>query len=128
MANVMIRDESDAAHRPDASFDINRYERERLGMYNLEPVRIKLLVPQELIGQMVDIFGLEGTSSVPTGPEEQMAFVHVTASPSPVLFSQIAQFGGKVRILGPQRVAKAYQAHLQACLADQGAPETEVCE
>ncbi len=128
MANVMIRDESDAAHRPDASFDINRYERERLGMYNLEPVRIKLLVPQELIGQMVDIFGLEGTSSVPTSPDEEMAFVHVTASPSPVLFSQIAQFGGKVRILGPQRVAKAYQAHLQACLADQGAPETEVCE
>lgn len=85
-------------------------------MYNLEPVRIKLWVPKELIGQMVDIFGLEGTSSVPAGPDEEAAFVHVTASPSPVLFSQIAQFGGKVRILSPQRVVDAYQAHLQDCL------------
>lgn len=116
MANVMIREPSDPSHRPDADFDIRRYERERLGMYNLEPVRIKLWVPKELIGQMVDIFGLEGTSSVPAGPDEEAAFVHVTASPSPVLFSQIAQFGGKVRILSPQRVVDAYQAHLQDCL------------
>ncbi len=118
MANVMIRDESDATHKPDAAFDISRYERERLGMYNLKPVPIKLFVPKELIGQMVDIFGLEGTSSVPTGPTEEAAFVHVTASPSPVLFSQIAQFGGKVRILSPQRVVDAYEAHLEACLSE----------
>ena len=65
---------------------------------------------------------------MPTGPEEEKAFVHVTAAPSPVLFSQIAQFGGRVRILGPRRVVEAYQAHLQACLADQEVPETEVCE
>lgn len=117
MVNVMIRDASEADHRPDATFDIKRYEQERIGMYNLEPARIKLLVPKDLVGNIIDIFGLEGTEAVPTDQTETEAYVHLSASPSPVLFSQIMQFGGRVRILGPSRVVKAYRDYLEACLA-----------
>lgn len=116
MANVMIRDASDPAHRADASFDVAKFERERLGMYNVEPVRITLAVAEGLMGNIVDLFGVEGTTAMPSKEREGWANVHVTASPSPVLFGQIAQFGGNVRITAPKRVANAYREHLQACL------------
>lgn len=118
MANVMIRDASDPMHRADASFDVAKFERERLGMYNVEPVRITLAVAEGLMGNIVDLFGVEGTTATPSKDQEGWANVHVTVSPSPVLFGQIAQFGGNVRITAPKRVANAYREHLQACLAE----------
>lgn len=120
MANVMIRDESDPAHRPAPTFDIGRYERERIGMFNLEPVRLALEVAEGLMGSVVDLFGADGMEATPARAHPGWANVHVTASPSPVLFGQIAQFAGQVRVKGPARVAKAYQEHLEACLAAQG--------
>lgn len=123
MKNVMIRDASDPAHKPDASFDIGRYERERLGMFNMEPVRISLLVAEGLVGNIVDIFGVDGATATPADDAGTWAHMHVSASPSPVFFGQIAQFGGDVRITGPSRVADAYRAHLEACLAGQEGQE-----
>lgn len=117
MAHVMLREASDPAHRPDASFDIGKFERERLGMYNVEPVRLTLEVAEELMGSVVDLFGVDGTDATPA-KEAGWANVHVSASPSPVLFGQIAQFGGKMRIRSPKRVADAYRKHLEACLTD----------
>lgn len=115
MENVMIRDVSDPAHKPDPAFDIARFEREHLGMFNVKPVRLSLTVAEELVGNIVDLFGVDGVQATPA-KEPGWANVHVTASPSPVLFGQIAQFGGKVRIAGPARVANDYRAHLHACL------------
>lgn len=119
MANVMIREASDPAHKPDASFDVSRFERERVGMYNLAPVRLALEVTEDLMGSIVDLFGVEGTDATPCKERPGWANVHVTASPSPVLFGQIAQFAGKVRVKGPAHVAQAYREHLEACLAMQ---------
>lgn len=119
MANVMIRGASDASHKPDPTFDIRRFERERLGMYNGEPVRIALSVPGALMGSIVDLFGREGTQAVPADEEGKRATVHLIAAPSPVFFGQIAQFGGDVRIVGPSSVMRAYEEHLEGCLAAQ---------
>lgn len=119
MTSVMIRDTSDPTHRTDPSFDVGRFERERLGMYNVEPVRITLAVREDLIGNIVDLFGVEGTSATPSKEQGGWANVHVTASPSPVLFGQIAQFGGNVRVVSPKRVKEAYESHLRQCLRAQ---------
>lgn len=119
MANVMLREASDPTHKPDATFSVSRFERERLGMYNVEPVRIALEASEGLMDSIVDLFGVDGMDATPSTEQPGWANVHVTASPSPVLFGKLAQFGGQVRVKGPARVADAYRAHLQACLAAQ---------
>ncbi len=116
MANVMLRETSDPAHKPDAAFDVARFERERVGMYNVEPVRLTLEVAEGLMDGIVDLFDVDGMEATPSAVRPGWANVHVTASPSPVLFGKLAQFGGRVRVKGPARVAEAYRAHLQACL------------
>ncbi len=130
MANVMLREGSDPEHRPSPTFDVDRYVREHVGMYNMEPARMKLIVAEEAVAHIVDMFGVDGADIIqqkPTGAEtgisegkpRRWASVHVTAAPSPVFFGQIAQFGGDVRIASPKRVAKAYAAHLRTCLQAQ---------
>lgn len=135
MTNVMIREDSDPTHRPSPTFDVDRYQRERIGMYNMKPVRMKLLVAEHAVAHIVDMFGADGIEitqarmpkHVRNGEDaahdagevastEHWANVHVTAAPSPVFFGQISQFGGDVRIVSPKRVASAYLSHLRMCL------------
>lgn len=126
MKNIMVLDESDASHRPDADFNISEYENEVLGMYNGEPTSIVLQVAEDVVGSIIDIFGIEGVNCYPaegvveeddyTGGPRNWANMHVKAAPSPVFFGHIAQFGGDVRIVGPVKVVRAYEEHLSRAL------------
>lgn len=142
MRNVMLLEESPRDHRPAPGFDIAEYEHQVLGMYGGTPEPIVLLVVEELVGSMVDLFGAENVSSTPAGastpdgsgraqvPDDRgsnsrvqvpddgrtWARMSVKAAPSPVLFGKLAQFAGDVRIASPAKVRASYQAHLQKCL------------
>lgn len=134
MRSVMLLEESPAHHKPDPSFRITDHERHTLGMYNITPVRIKLHVAEERIGNIIDIFGTEDVSiqeargvveleseegTEGKGEGRRWANVRITTAPSPVFFGKIATFGGDVRIVSPKKVVAAYQAHLERSLAAQ---------
>ena len=126
MCNVLILDRSPKTHKADPAFDITTYERRTPGMFDKKPVRITLAVEESLIGNIVDIFGTEDVTcsaskklADPKGADRSFATMTVMASPSPVLFGQIAQFGGDVTILKPASAANAYREHLEAAIKAQ---------
>lgn len=125
MCNVMILDKSAKSHKADADFDIASYERRTPGMFDKKPVRITLCVEENLIGNIVDIFGTEDITCAcarghkdRSGQGRAFATMSVKAAPSPVFFGQIAQFAGDVTITKPAGVVKAYRAHLENALAN----------
>lgn len=124
MRSVMLLEKSPRDHRPDPDFDIAAYEHQVLGMYSGTPQSIDLLVAEELVGNVVDIFGVEAVSSRPADAKDgapddgrRWARMHVKAAPNPVLFGKIAQFAGDVRIVAPTSVRASYRDHLMKCLA-----------
>ncbi len=126
MRNIIVLDESDPSHKPETNFDIAEYKNEVLGMYSGEPTSIVLQVAEDLVGSIIDIFGIEGVNSYPAegviedssyeGEPRNWANMHIKAVPSPVFFGHIAQFGGDVRIVGPVKVVRAYEEHLTRAL------------
>lgn len=129
MHNILVLGKSPKTHRLDPSFDIVAYERQLLDMYSGQPQPIKLHVAEELVGNMIDLFGAEnvecteakGVKEAPGAPEDgrRWASMRVKAAPSAVFFGRVAQFGGDVRITHPKKVAEDYQAHLEKALAAQ---------
>lgn len=126
MRNIMVLDESDPSHKVSSDFNISEYENEVLGLYNGDATSIVLQVAEDIIGNIIDIFGIEGIDCFPAegvvdnpdyvGEKRNWANVHVKAVPSPVFFGHIAQFGGDVRIVGPVKVVRAYEEHLKRAL------------
>lgn len=148
MHNVMILGPSDPHHRPVPGFDISAYERNTPGMYGGKAQRIHLHVAEGVMSNIIDLFGAEGVDSSPIEGVRELraggatvalerfdaaeegraaegegqrkwASVWVKAAPTPVLFGQICQFGGDVRIVGPASVANAYEDHLARVLEAQ---------
>lgn len=129
MHNVLLLDASAASHRLGPDFDIAKYERRTPGMFDMEPVRVTLLVAENVVSNIIDLFGVEETTSVRTGTPKDAddaiqdgpwAQMTVRVAPSPVFFGQIAQFGGAVRIVGPKKVAQGFKDHLRRALDAQG--------
>ncbi|MCI9130189.1 MAG: WYL domain-containing protein [Eggerthellaceae bacterium] len=130
MANVMLLEASDTGHKPPAEFDIDEYVREHIGMYDARPVKVKLKVAEDVISNVIDIFGIDGAEATRAKDVQELstkdgsdsrkwANVHVKAAPTPAFFGQISQFGGDVRIASPKRVVTAYADHLKRCMAAQ---------
>ena len=129
MKNIMILDRSDASHKPASDFNIADYENEVLGMFSGESTSIVLQVAEDIVGNIIDIFGVNGVDCYPAegvveepdyvGETRNWANVHVKAAPNPVFFGHIAQFGGDVRIVGPVKVVRAYEEHLNRALRAQ---------
>lgn len=149
MHHVMILEEAPDGHRLPVEFDIASYERHTPGMFGGKPQRIHLHVAEDAVSNMIDIFGAEETdtseakdvkevplpagaerrSSIPASDEDasaafeeaerRWASMWIKATPSPVLFGQIFQFGGDVRIVGPASVVRAYDEHIQRVMQAQ---------
>lgn len=132
MHNILVLGKSDKSHKLDPAFDIAAYEKQVLGMFNGRPQVIKLQVAEELVGNVIDIFGADGVEcseakgvreapgSEAEGSGRRWANMRVKAAPSAVFFGRVAQFGGDVRIAHPKKVAEAYEAHLKKALEAQG--------
>ncbi len=64
MRNVLIGDASDPSHKASASFDLAKFERVALGMFNKPPIRIELLVAENAMSAVIDLFGEDGPDAV----------------------------------------------------------------
>ena len=69
------------------------------------------------MGAVIDRFGRD-VQSVPM--DDGAARVQATVMKSPVFFGWLAQFGDRVRILKPQRLAREYTVYLQKIVSAYG--------
>lgn len=114
MANVLLLGKAPASHKAPKGFDLAEFERHTLGMYNVKPRRITLHADENVISNLVDIFGTEDVTCA--AARGGGANITVKAAPSPVFFGQIAQFGGAVQITGPESVVQDFRNHLKQTL------------
>ncbi len=98
-------------------YDIETYIKSVFGMYTGELLKLDLCCENSVINSVIDRFGTE-IPIHPDGPDHFVA--HVTASVSPVFYSWLFQFGGKIQILRPSRIADAYRAMVDEVRAGQG--------
>ena len=106
MAEIRILDTP--RQQPELYRDLNmaQYAKQVFGMYQGKQKTVRLRFPEELADSAVDKFGSD-VMMIPQGDG------HFTLSAaidvSPVFFSWVFSFGGRVKILGPEDVAEAYR-------------------
>ena len=85
--------------------DMAQYSKQVFGMFGGDPVSVMLQFPESLADSAIDKFG----SDIIMVPQSDGTFtLSVTVAVSPVFFSWIFSFAGRVKILGPDSVIKQY--------------------
>ena len=112
ITNVTITEE-DAAPAPD-DFDVGYYYNKVYKMYDGETQEITLAFKKDLAGKIVDRFGTE-LSCVPA---EKKDWFNVTVETviSPTFYGWLAQYGGDIRMAGPEEAVKAYHKHMRRAM------------
>lgn len=106
MADILLLDSPRQAHEQYRDLNMAQYSKQVFGMFGGDPVNVRLLFPESLADSAVDKFG----SDVMTIPQEGDTFtLSATVAVSPVFFSWVFSFGGRVKILGPESVRLQYQ-------------------
>ncbi len=92
---------------PEEYRDLNMasYSKQVFGMYGGEPRNVTLSFPENLADSCVDKFG-RGIMMIPQG--DGTFHVTTTVAVSPVFFSWVFSFAGRVKILGPENVNQEY--------------------
>ena len=117
MDKIEVTDQPACRNELVAGFDARDLESHAFGMDAGEPVSVELLVAAGAMGAVVDRFGRD-VQSVPM--DDGAARVRATVMKSPVFFGWLAQFGDRVRILKPQRLAREYTDYLQKIVSAYG--------
>ena len=92
-------------------FDVARYTREVFRMYdNEEPEEVTLLCANEVMKGVLDKFGMDITVKK-ADPEHFRTKVKVCTSPT--FYSWVFQWGGKIRIEGPDDAVNGYKEMIQ---------------
>lgn len=106
MADIMLLKTPRQAREQYKSLNMAQYSKQVFGMFGGDPVSVRLLFPEELADSAVDKFG----SDVMMVPQESGTFtLSATVAVSPVFFSWVFSFGGRVKILEPEAVRLQYQ-------------------
>lgn len=106
MADILLLDSPRQAHEQYRDLNMAQYSKQVFGMFGGDPVNVRLLFPESLADSAVDKFG----SDVMMIPQEGDTFtLSATVAVSPVFFSWVFSFGGRVKILGPESVRLQYQ-------------------
>lgn len=95
------------------NLDMAQYSKQVFGMYGGEPVKVRLLFPEALVNSAVDKFGPRAMM-VPQG--DGTFTLTETVAVSPVFFSWVFSFGGRVKILEPESVRAQYRALCQKAM------------
>ena len=83
-----------------------QYSKQVFGMFGGAPVAVTLQFPESLADSAVDKFG----SDIMMVPRQDGTFtLTVPVAVSPVFFSWVFSFAGRVKILGPEAVVNQYQ-------------------
>ena len=94
---------------PELYRDLNmaQYSKQVFGMFGGTPASVKLQFPESLADSAVDKFG----SDIMMVPQPDGTFtLTVNVDVSPVFFSWVFSFAGRVKILGPDHVAEEYRS------------------
>jgi predicted DNA-binding transcriptional regulator YafY len=85
-------------------FDVAEYTKKVFGMYNSEVVKAELAFAADLINVVIDRFGADVQIK-----KESDGWIAIRAdvSASPVFLGWLLQFGGRVKILAPDRLKEA---------------------
>lgn len=98
---------SEEAHPVPEDFDAARYTREVFRMYdNEEPEEVTLLCRNEVMKGVIDEFGMD--VAVKRADRDHFR-IKVMVCTSPTFYSWVFQWGGKIRIEGPEDAAAEYR-------------------
>ncbi|WP_455391136.1 helix-turn-helix transcriptional regulator [Frisingicoccus sp.] len=97
--------EKDSVPMP-ADFDVAEYTKQVFFMYDGEQVEVDLRCDNSLMKTMIDRFG----EDVTTLAYDMESFrLLATVSASPTFYGWVFGFGGKVQILGPEKIKEEYK-------------------
>lgn len=97
----------DANVPPPADFDLCEYSRSIFHMYSGEIETVELACDNDLMKTVIDRFG-DGVESAVLDKEHFKITVEVALSPT--FYGWLFEFGGKIRLLSPQRACDEYKA------------------
>ena len=104
----------DDAHPAPKDFDIARYTKEVFRMYDTDELEeVTLLCHNEVMKGVIDMFGMD-IRVKKADPEHFRTKVMVCTSPT--FYSWVFQWGGKVKIEGPEDAAEKYRKIAEAAL------------
>ena len=103
---------------PELYKDLNmaQYSKQVFGMFGGEPQNVTLSFPDSLADSAVDKFGRDAMM-IPQG--DGTFHLTATVAVSPVFFSWVFSFGGRVKILGPENVKEQYKDMCRKALEDE---------
>ena len=115
MDHVEVVEDSELSPEAVAKIDgVAAYTEQAFKMFSGDPESVALRFDKALIGPVFDKFG-EDTPMTVVDETTCEATVHVQVSPP--FFGWLAQFGGKMRVLSPDRVIEQYRSHMGEILA-----------
>ena len=102
--------EESAAEQPD-DFDITAYSNKVFQMFDGKEVEIRLECENGLMKYVIDRFGLDIETEELT---EDIFVAKVAVELSPTFYGWVFQFGGKIRIIGPDEAMLGFQRLLDS--------------
>lgn len=114
MLDVRLCEARREGERAFADFDMAIYSRQIFGMYGGEPCNVRIRCDNELASVVIDRFGQEVT--ILSNTDTYFEFT-VKVMVSPTFFAWVLGFGGRMRIVSPERVAEELIATAKNALA-----------
>ena len=113
MARIMLLDKPRLEQEMYRNLNMAEYSKQVFGMFGGKEATVKLWFPDNLADSAVDKFG-SGIMMIPQGDGGFTITVPITVSP--VFFSWVFSFSGRVKILSPESVRDEYRAMCQRIL------------
>ena len=98
-----------AARRP-KGFSVGRFTEKAFCMFETDHETVSLLCDNDMMNTVIDHFGIRIR---PVYPDPEHFRIDVEVSVSPTFFSWVFEFAPGIRILGPEKVRRAYRRHLR---------------
>lgn len=102
---------------PPADFDPNDFVNKAFYMFSGDQAEVELRCKSDVMKSMIDRFG-EEVDTFDYNPEEDTFHLRTQVEVSPTFFGWVFEFGGKVKIIGPESVKEKYRQMLADALAE----------
>ena len=108
MKDLEITDETSKSTR---GFHIDKYVNENFSMYSGDNINVTLECDNDMMDAIIDRFGEKVRTSA--SPDGNYFTVEATVGDSPTFYAWVFQFGGKIRIQGPEEAVESYAKMLR---------------
>ena len=112
MDAVAVEEESVCAKALSLTAEVGRYTEQVFRMFTGEPKTVTMEFDPSLIGVVFDKFG---ETTVITRTKENQCRARVDLQLSPVFYSWVFQFAGRMRIIAPKTVKEAFTRQVESC-------------